>query len=357
MKKNFWENLTRIQILYLGIAVFSTSILLALLSVYFYLYFWAAPGSVFPAFCSFLCLTFSLYCFRKYRSFSIDKNKDADFKDQPYILYLRSFNDDSETSVPLNIAGLCYTEEEILISSLKRLGKAVAIGRPDEQAPPLGAKRIYVMEDQWQDKVQELSVDARLVIFRLGETEGLKWEWNNCLNSIEDISKLLLVVPTSITEKKECIDQLVTKIKTLRDGVQCEKIDPSYLLNIGSIGLILYFEKNEDGTFTAKQTCGIRFLRPFSKFTNWCTSWCRTRSENGSLNMVFRFVKQQFFSSSPFETMRQHLKPVVDRLKLPSFEDKLERWLFQIVKIGLYISIPIAVIFIALLICDYYNII
>ena len=57
----------------------------------------------------------------------------------------------------------------------------VAIGKPGERLPELGAARIYVPDDQWREVVTTWMSEAALVVFRAGETEGLWWEVEQAL--------------------------------------------------------------------------------------------------------------------------------------------------------------------------------
>lgn len=76
-------------------------------------------------------------------------------------------------------------EEEIIAPALKVLGPFVAIGHPGESLPQLGASRIYVGDDLWKEKVEELMAQAKLVIIRVGMTPGLEWEIERALETLK----------------------------------------------------------------------------------------------------------------------------------------------------------------------------
>lgn len=88
------------------------------------------------------------------------------------VVYLRSFEDDAVASA---LRG-DITEEEQLVRALAHFGPVIAIGKPGELLPLAGAHRQYVADDQWQTRVKELLVRARLVVIRTGLSEGLMWE-------------------------------------------------------------------------------------------------------------------------------------------------------------------------------------
>lgn len=105
------------------------------------------------------------------------------------VVYLRSFADDSR-------AGRRYgalTEEEQLGKALAWIGPLLAIGRPGEELPYVGAQRIYVANEEWQGRITELLNHARLVVLRTGSTEGFEWELERALTSLPP-DRLLLVV-------------------------------------------------------------------------------------------------------------------------------------------------------------------
>jgi TM2 domain-containing membrane protein YozV len=105
---------------------------------------------------------------------------------RPPVLYLRSFGIDDQILVTSRglgsrLAGLLtYTAsvspEQEMAFILERVGPVVAIGKPGERLPQLGAARVYVADDQWRAVVGKLMSDAALVVIRAGDTENLWWE-------------------------------------------------------------------------------------------------------------------------------------------------------------------------------------
>ncbi len=100
------------------------------------------------------------------------------------IVYLRSFQDDGlfqpGTFFLVNdwLRTLSEkTAEENLSTALAPFGPVVAIGRPEEEMPEVGAARIYVGDDHWQDLIRDLVSDRGAVaVFQAGGTPGLRWE-------------------------------------------------------------------------------------------------------------------------------------------------------------------------------------
>jgi hypothetical protein len=112
------------------------------------------------------------------------------------VLYLRSFVDD-ETQDPhfgLKWTWRCFLPamkfnrvvvEEDLADELSRyVGPVIAIGRPGEPLPELGAHRLYVDDDHWQEEISRHMRAARLIILRIGDSEGLLWELQQLLDTV-----------------------------------------------------------------------------------------------------------------------------------------------------------------------------
>ncbi|MEE1753968.1 hypothetical protein [Streptomyces sp. SP18CS02] len=122
---------------------------------------------------------------------------------RPPVLYLRSFLDDSVTRRS-TLAGSYaygytqYTEEQELAQALEHMGPFIAVGEPGEELPQLGASRLY-MDEGWQARVIDLMTGARLVVLRLGTTEGLWWEFEQARTRLSP-ERLLLLVPDGTDE-------------------------------------------------------------------------------------------------------------------------------------------------------------
>lgn len=103
---------------------------------------------------------------------------------RPYCLYLRAFDSDGqirsvETGLPFPIEELAG--EEILAKRFSRIGEFLAFGRPGEQCPPSGARRIYARNDQWQDEIRTMIKNAAIVVMQAGPTKGLQWELHQAM--------------------------------------------------------------------------------------------------------------------------------------------------------------------------------
>lgn len=104
------------------------------------------------------------------------------------ILYLRSFALDQQIQRPswferfLGSLPLESAEQE-LTKALKKVGPTIAIGRPGEHLPGLGAARFYCSDDRWQQKVADVAAESQCIVWASGVTEGLRWEISHLVQS------------------------------------------------------------------------------------------------------------------------------------------------------------------------------
>lgn len=115
---------------------------------------------------------------------------------RPPVLFLRSFQDDDliDPSIPTlnHIVPLRY--ETQLVKVLKSLGPVVALGRPGEAQPELGAARLYISDSAWQDAISYFMDSAVAIVAIVGRSEGLWWEIEFAANRVP-LERLLLFFP------------------------------------------------------------------------------------------------------------------------------------------------------------------
>jgi hypothetical protein len=123
------------------------------------------------------------------------------------VLYLRSFLDDT---VAAKREVTLLTEEEELNKAFEHIGPMIAIGRPGEILPEVGAARAYFTDDKWQAAVHDYMDISRLIVLRAGLSQGLIWEIQNSIQRLAP-SKLILLIPF----EKEAYDQFRTRVQSL----------------------------------------------------------------------------------------------------------------------------------------------
>jgi hypothetical protein len=134
------------------------------------------------------------------------------------IVYLRSFRDDgemvSEGGTPvywLLRASGGWSDEETMAGILDRLGPVIAVGKPGEPLPELGAARLYVAHDQWQERVRALMQLAQLVVIRVGSSRGVWWEIEQALARVPR-QRLVLALLEHAAAERATIESLTSLI-------------------------------------------------------------------------------------------------------------------------------------------------
>lgn len=183
---------------------------------------------------------------------------------RPPVVYLRSFGDDAIASEVqdaldpiLTIAGapvLMFfpgkTEEEQTVKVLSGIGPVVAIGKPGEPLPELGAIRKYATDDEWQGKVKDWLSRARLVVFRAGVTHGLTWEVQQAVSCLKP-EQIMFLIPENLNYGA------FTHI--FKDSLPWELPHlPAKRLKCGSLAGVVYFDTEGRGHFTAPQRLIVR---------------------------------------------------------------------------------------------------
>jgi hypothetical protein len=109
------------------------------------------------------------------------------------VVWLRSFQIDERDAESIIDREVPLTFEEVATGALSRYGPVVAIGRPGEPLPPLGALREYVGED-WQSRVRELLCLAAIIVIVFDDTPGLLWELKTVMDA-KLYERLILLMP------------------------------------------------------------------------------------------------------------------------------------------------------------------
>lgn len=143
----------------------------------------------------------SVWCLRRGRRHH--HTPFASDADRELILLLRSFDDDDLSTRTAIEAGGLHTPplptarvrfEEFLVWLLRSFGKVVAIGRPGEGLPELGALRTYWSDDQWQEAIRLTATRCRAIVLVSASSEGITWELDR-LRAWGLLGKTLVVLP------------------------------------------------------------------------------------------------------------------------------------------------------------------
>lgn len=121
---------------------------------------------------------------------------------RPPVLYLRSFSEDKRNSRGRILKTIFdptdgyKSREEEMVEWAKEIGPVIAVGRPGERLPELGAARMYVSDDEWRERIGKLLDGAGFVVMRAASTPGIRWELGEAVRR-RDLRSLIIVLPDS----------------------------------------------------------------------------------------------------------------------------------------------------------------
>lgn len=121
---------------------------------------------------------------------------------RPPVLLLRSFRDDVlslGSPAPRRGRDRPRTFEQVLTGQLWCRGPVIAIGRPGEHIPPMGAARDYYSDAVWQTEAERMVRESQAIVMIVGITPGLGWEMRR-VNDLEMLNKLALAFPPVSTD-------------------------------------------------------------------------------------------------------------------------------------------------------------
>jgi hypothetical protein len=118
------------------------------------------------------------------------------------VLYLRSFGHEGRKLwegaiyelVNTISALLVRTIEQRLAAGFRAIGPLIAIGRPEDELPEVGAARMYVGDLDWQDVVLDLLPKCSAILVQGGETPGLLWELSVVASKVPP-ERVILLMP------------------------------------------------------------------------------------------------------------------------------------------------------------------
>jgi len=136
--------------------------------------------------------------------------------DRDPVLYLRSFDMEQQDNTFLRFlkdifAGRALAggesawgpmEQEQLAGYMNMAGPYIAIGRPGESLPERGPAWLYITDDDWQSVVSDYLRRARMVVVRIGKSEGLMWEVDQ-IRALCNPFRVLFILPQSKGEYRQ----------------------------------------------------------------------------------------------------------------------------------------------------------
>jgi hypothetical protein len=179
------------------------------------------------------------------------------------VIYLRSFTVDKPLSRRPRALGRVFssrTEEEQLAEALREMGPVVAIGRPGERLPRLGAARIYVEDADWQQQILAWFKRAALVVIHVppNPTMGVAWETDRSLSTVA-LPRLVFLLGRESTS----LEWLTHKLQEHGLTIALPQKLPRGPYRSSSSGIV-YFTDGKHAQFTGLFKPPF-FRRPFSQ--------------------------------------------------------------------------------------------
>jgi hypothetical protein len=111
---------------------------------------------------------------------------------RPPVLYLRDFSVDDLLAD--NASHPFRTDEEQIARACRRIGPFLAIGKPGERLPRVGAVKAYLPDSGWQQAVVELIKGAGFVLVGAGMTASLMWEVEQVVD-LAPPERIMVLIP------------------------------------------------------------------------------------------------------------------------------------------------------------------
>jgi hypothetical protein len=90
------------------------------------------------------------------------------------------------------------SEEEEICKAFRSIGPLVALGRPGEKLPYIGASRVYVEGSKWREQASDLIQRASMVVIRAGMTLSIAWELRRVVE-LKERRRIIFLVPWHVS--------------------------------------------------------------------------------------------------------------------------------------------------------------
>lgn len=134
------------------------------------------------------------------------------------ILYLRAFDVDHSFTRPSGFSRLTL-EESIVLALMSNKRRVVALGRPGEKLPPLGAERFYVPDDEWQNAINNWIEQSYAIVMIAAKTEATGWELERIFESSAH-EKFLILFPREFEHLQFCDGRFKWVTLNMSEGKQ-----------------------------------------------------------------------------------------------------------------------------------------
>jgi hypothetical protein len=163
------------------------------------------------------------------RRLNLRHRNEIILRDKPPVLLLRSFTDDVAGISPNMLIPRLFRRrkrlEETIGEQLTRAGPFVAIGRPGERLPQLGANRLYVGDSEWQTVVESYIARSDLIIVIAGKTHWVQWELAKVLERGRIAGLLIVFPPITEVDRSERWQNLKSAFGDTAWSAAMERVD------------------------------------------------------------------------------------------------------------------------------------
>lgn len=158
----------------------------------------------------------------------------------PIVLFLRSFATEGafhdETPFFVGLRAESEEEEVAQLFAGAGLGEFVGLARPGQRFQELGAARVDIGSQDWQEAISRLIARSNAVAMQLGDSEALLWELDVIVRSGK-LHRTLFFLPSAVDE-----DDLRTKYSTVLAKIANKSDYPRFPSELKAGARFLYFD-------------------------------------------------------------------------------------------------------------------
>ena len=236
---------------------------------------------------------------------------------QHFSLYLRPFEADNSRESK-------WLEKKICIT-FNNFCKLYAIGDPNAILPPIGAETLYATNDSWKESVHLLMKRAKVILLRMGASEGSVWELNDCI--VSQFQYKTIFIATKIDEIYSIREKLAEDSENLKN---IASVDTAYAIYYNAL----------DNKWQYMQVRNSRDIR------NLCEMFKRSCPEYRELYHLYKEQKKSLLYDLRSEKIPESVKEIKFELGLvlnPVMYMYANHWnwKFWIIPMMIYMAIPI----------------
>jgi hypothetical protein len=159
-----------------------------------------------------IAASYLIYRARRHLARPAEEARTSD--DRPPVLILRSFHDDKLTTERFSPVPT-RSFEQIVAKVMQEAGPPIVIGDPRESLPRLGAYRHYARDEDWKSVVASLMDESACLLFLLGDSANLFWEFQQALAKHRETDSLIVIPPLKAEVRQERWERFVIETRNM----------------------------------------------------------------------------------------------------------------------------------------------